>query len=198
MAEVSPAKAAKLAATEVFFANGLLTRERHQRFVDNIDEYARVANIPVEYVYAPMSAVCGGPEVEWVRNFPTAAGKSLAGLAYFGKRPKDLEIRMKTIVGALLRNYVDARFMTVQTVLDDLKHNDPPTCRALVIPNFFIGSDKAGVQRWQMAELYDLLLRRHAAGLKSVVYARSLSELRTEHGDLLADHLESHYVGVSI
>ncbi|MGC1816947.1 MAG: hypothetical protein WA900_04745 [Casimicrobiaceae bacterium] len=48
------------------------------------------------------------------------------------------------------------------------------------------------------ALLYDMLLGRHAAGVKAVLYISSLNDLRTDYGSLLASHIEQNYLGVQI
>ena len=101
---------------------------------------------------------------------------------------------MYALAGALVRNFVRARVITVNSVIDQSQHGRAPEATCLLIPNFFLGkADGGGLPAWQVAILYDVLLARSAQGLQTVVYVSSLDLMKKEYGFNFTRLIQTNY-----
>lgn len=188
---------------EMFDLN-ILSREYHDRLLANVGGFARVANIPVHFVWAKLSDYCTEEDLNWVRRM--RAGKD-TGLVYVGYQkqnkktdvPVTIESRMMAITGALLRNYIDARVMPLQSVLNHLQNETMPSPTVLLIPNFFLSSNDGGkIAPWDISSLLGLLYTRMAQDLKTVLYVSDFKELEKQYGTSFKDHLLAHYKQINL
>lgn len=173
------------------FSSGLLDKDYHERLLADLTKVTQVAGIPAKYVWSKLSAYCGHDELAWVRSIRHVATD---GLAYTGKLSIPVDNKMFAITGAMLRNYIDARVMTVQDVLQKLKDGDMPTPTVLLIPNFCIEKGEGGdIPQWQASSLLGLLYSRAAKEQKTVIYITSKVVLEKQYGSAIASHVEAHY-----
>jgi len=174
------------------YAPGALTVDRHQDLVLEIDVLCRIAGIRKEWVARKMSDVCSAKELEWVSNSPTHARNDIAGLVYVGV--SDVEDRMNAMCGAFLRNFIDARVVTVQQLIEP---SGGPNPTVLLCPNFFLAKGAGGdVAQWESTRLYGLLLQRFNQGRLSVLYVADMDVLGTQYGAVFQKHIERHYTEV--
>jgi hypothetical protein len=179
------------------YATGVLDPEEHDRMVADIAKIARDANIRPEWIWAKIDLHCAAEEIEWVRRFPFHKTEGRAGLCLIGKNPEPgIDDRMAAITGALVRNFVRARLMTVHQVIEAVDGGQPPEISCLLVPNFFVG--KAGLPAWRVALLLDALLHRHLLGLQSVLYVADLATMAKEYGTAVRQHIEAHYALVEV
>ena len=69
-----------------------------------------------------------------------------------------------------------------------------PRPECLFIPNFFMSKAQGGgLQTWQIAALYDLLLQRAQLGLQTVLYVASNKLLANEYGQNFLSLILGHY-----
>lgn len=174
------------------FEIGILNREYHERLLADLNKYAGIAGIPKEFVWAKLSAYCTDKDVEWVRRM--REGKD-HGLVYEGSGfSVPIADKMMAITGACLRNYIDARFMTVQDVLEQLKNGTMRSPTMVLVPNFCMPKDEASsVAPWQAASLLGWLYSRMAHDLKTVLYVGDMATLEKNYGEAMASHLRHHY-----
>jgi hypothetical protein len=167
------------------YASGVLTPEHHERLVADLPAFARDAGIQPRWISMPLADTCGPAEVEYARKFRHhLADGEVQGLCYV-RTSKDVDVapRMAALAGALVRNFVRARVMTVGTVLDAMAHGEPPEATCLLIPNFFLPKSAGGtIASWQVSALFDLLSQRGAAGVQTVIYAANVAALNKEYG----------------
>ena len=108
---------------------------------------------------------------------------------------KSIELRMQAMTALFIRHEIDARMMVLSEVLADTDTAMEP--RVLLIPNFLIvkqgGKSLAG---HQISELHGLLVRRHAAGRMTMLYAKSINDVENEYGVTMRDHIRHNYSGV--
>jgi hypothetical protein len=128
-----------------------------------------------------------------------AAGE-VHGLCYVKKsKAPDVEDRMFALAGAMVRNFVRGRVMTVGTVLDRIASGNTPDASALLIPNFFLSKAQGGgISSWHIASLYDLLVQRAATGNQTIIYASSLTDLANEYGASFGNLVQAHFIKVDI
>ena len=100
---------------------------------------------------------------------------------------------MMGVAGACLRNFVEAKVMTIQELLSDLKAGDPPDVTVLLVPNFFIEKSEGGkIADWHIAELLGVLYARVAKGQQTFLYVSNFDSLRKTYGEPIALHLQNN------
>lgn len=168
----------------------LLDPVRHERLIRDINHIREVANIPLEYLETSMHPLCGVEEVEWVKAFhknrATQAGLLLVGLS-------EGERHALSICGALVRNFVDARVVPLNTLLNAAESDSLPEPTVMVVPNFYQNLFGKALPAWKVSTLYDVLLSRFTAGKPTVLVIDSFESMSGNYGQSLVDHLKSHY-----
>jgi hypothetical protein len=174
------------------FDTGLMSRDVHDRLLVNLERIVRKAGVPVQAVFTRLSEFCEKEtDYEWVRNLRSPED---AGLVYIGKIGVPVDAKMRAIVGACLRNYTDARMMTVQDVIKQCKDDTMPEPTVLLIPNFCVDKNDGGdIASWDVSNLLGLLISRLQAGQKTVLHISSWTALEKQYGSSFKEHLEAHY-----
>jgi hypothetical protein len=172
----------------------MLSQEHHGRIIADIDNIARRANIPKSFLNRSAKEFCKGTELEWLKKFP-ANQRAGNGLVLLGTHEPAPDVKMMAMAAALIRNYVDAKVLTIQTLLDaqqrDLEVPDPTV---MFVPNLFVRQGGQGLPAWKMQIVYDVLLSRFTNGRLSAVYVEDMAALGSTYGHLLVQHLESNYL----
>lgn len=178
------------------YYQGPLMSSLHYRLVLDIERIAQKAGILPKFICTSMTKWCGDEEREWVRTLKANTSEGIAGLAYLGD-VSDLESRMMAIAGACIRNYINARLMTLQDVVAMISDGDYPDCQVLLIPNFSLKKDEGGsVPAWQVAPLLGLIMNRYSKGKQTVVYIQHLPSMRAMYGKIMLDHITEHYTNL--
>lgn len=171
----------------------MLTAEHHDRLIKNLDAICHTANVPKSFLNKSAKEFCIGGELDWLTHFPINQREG-RGLVLLGKHTPPPDIKMMAMAAALLRNYIDARVVTVQTLLEAYEsHNEVPDPTVLLIPNLYVRQGGKGLPSWKMQMIYDLLLSRFTAGKVTVVYVEDMKALAAEYGSLIVQHLEASY-----
>lgn len=180
-----------------YYDKGLLDPAVHRKLVENMDRICAQARIPAMYVHTcPLSKFCDEADIHWVREFHKWTDRNIAGMAYSGAITR-VEDRMLSIAGALVRNYIDAKVMTVQEAINTTKDDEAPMCSALLIPNFYLPRDAGGrIPEWQVSILSGLLMTRFSRGLQTVVYVADHDKMIRDYGEMTASHIANHYYRV--
>ena len=83
---------------------------------------SRMAGIQPEWIATKMEGRCSEAEIDWVRYFRHHASAHDAGLIFIGAPKKDpIEDRMALLAGALTRNFIFAKVMTVNHVIEEYR-----------------------------------------------------------------------------
>lgn len=176
------------------FDSGLLDIEHHERLLADLNKVSDIAGIPPRFVWSRLSEYCKGEDYKWLASMRTAETN---GMVYVGKTERPIEDTMMAITGACLRNYIDARVMSVQEVIQRLKENEMPSPTVLLIPNFCLDKDGGGnLPAWQVSSLLGLLYTRLSRNLKTILYVGSMAAMHTSYGDAFTAHIEAHYLRV--
>lgn len=171
----------------------MLSQQYHSRILADIDNICRRANVPKKMLDQSAKEYCSGTELQWLTRFPFYQRKN-QGLVLLGKHTPGPDIKMMAMASALLRNYVDARLLTVQGLLQDYENGGvAPDPTVLFVPNLFVRQGGKGLPSWKMQLVYDLLLSRFTSGRISVLYVEDLGAMAAEYGQLFAQHLEANY-----
>jgi hypothetical protein len=168
----------------------VLDSQEHARLMSDIDHIAQVAGVQVKYIHQSMKDVCGETEIKWVKNYHKNRVLGIPGLVLEGVANPDSVCQ--SITGALLRNFIDARVIPLNQLLDLQASNDLPTPSVLLIPNLFVkmaDSTKSGIPAWKMQTIYDILLGRAVRNMPTVVYIQDRDEFQKAYGVPFNDFL---------
>jgi hypothetical protein len=181
-------------AAAKFYEPGILQPEVHWRLVADLPGIARTANIPPQYVYKhSMKGTCSQAEVNWVRTFKTLVDKDIAGLALHGQH--HTYERMLTIAGALIRNFIDARVMTLQSVIDQLKGGLAIEGTVVLIPNFHVSPEKGGQLHPRFVGLLlDWMYQRYGEQKQTIIGIEGIEQIREDYGDDVCQLIAEHYM----
>ena len=171
--------------------SSVLDRKVHARLMADSVNVCSVAGVQIRYLHESMSQHCGPVELDWVRRFRLYESSGVPGLLLCGSPNPDQ--RCQAIGAALVRNYIDARVMPLNTVLETVeKGGDMTQPHVLLIPNLYVSARGVALPAWKVQILYDVLLSRAVQSRSSVVYIESLEGLVTAYGKPLADHLNTY------
>jgi hypothetical protein len=173
----------------------ILHKEYHARLLQDIEHFADVANVPVSMIHEPLSGYCTEAEVKWVTDIMLHRDKNIAGLCLTGidvKHP--VETKMMAIGAALLRNYIDARVVTMTTLLEEHKAGEVESPTVLLIPNFYMEySGGKPSTNWQVSILQDILLRRMVERKITIIYVQSIAGLKKNFGEGIGVFIEANW-----
>lgn len=174
------------------FKSKLLDRDFHERLIADLPAIAAKAGVNQSAIVSRLSQACTPDEVDWVRNLRNPVD---VGLIFMGtKFDVPVDVKMTAITAVCLRNYTDARMMTVQDVVKRLKDDTMPAPTVLLIPNFCLDKANGGdMPTWEVTNLMGLLLSRSSKGLKTVLHASSMAVLQKQYGDSFKALLEVKY-----
>jgi len=158
---------------------------RHDRILADLEGICVRTGIHESFILSGMSRWCGEEEIGWVVGLKHAlAFGEKTGLAYQGviQRVSD---RMQAIGGACIRNFVEARMVTIEDLVD-YNHTD---VSVLLIPDFYTGD----IPTWKRTKLYSMLLGRHMARQATVIYVSNGEKMKLEYGDTLWQHVSEAF-----
>lgn len=190
-----------LALKEAPWTTGVLHKDVHGRLVAEIDSVARDASIVPEFIWKPLVESCGETEIAYIKRFKFHRQDRRGGLAYVGRNPSlDLTDRMSAMAGALLRNFIRARVLTVEELLDSLEKDGVPNHACLAIPNFYIEKALGGgkMAEWRVGLLFDFLLQRRKLGLQTLIYVSDLNAMGGEWGPAFQRYVKDHFISVPV
>lgn len=175
----------------------ILDPVRHDRLIANLDNYCETANVQRRFVEHSMKdfVPADADEVEWVTHFNHYRTEGTAGLLFVGQFDNPtVDVRMMAIAGALLRNYLDARIVPLNTLLEIADSGGEVDATILLIPNLFIvGAAGKTLPAWKMQGLYDILMKRMTTGKPTVAYVENMADLTVQYGVAMATHLKTHF-----
>lgn len=170
-------------------ANFVLDPVRHLRLIADLDHIAAVAGINPHYVRTSMVPYCDSTEVDYVVNFRLYR-ENHSGLLICGK--DDTEERCFAICGALVRNFIDARVMTLTTLLDAAEAHATPDPTVLIVPNFYMCTYGKTLPAWKVATIYDILLSRAAENRPTILGMDNYQTMKQSYGQSITNHLKKY------
>jgi hypothetical protein len=174
----------------------ILDPQRHERLIKNIHSFSEDAGIPISLIQNSSATYCTEDEITWLRQYKHHAqehdGLMLLGLG-------DPSMEMMAMAGALVRNFIRARFITMTTFLDNDADPDMVEISCLFVANFFNHEAKSEtISQWKLPMVYDLLIRRAAKGKQTVVHVTDYNKMRVAYGAAIANHLLARYPAVQV
>ena len=167
----------------------ILDDDKHRMLIADMSNVCQQSGVPPKYIHTSMRNYCNDAECTWVAKYHSLNQTGKCGLLLVGQ---NIETRCLAISGALIRNYLDARVVTLQTVIDD---GVDPTI--LVIPNFYISAiDTKPHPSWKVDQVYSILLERMSTGQQTILGVTSMNDLKMVYGDNVFNHLTKNYITV--
>jgi hypothetical protein len=132
--------------------------------------------------------------VEWIKNIMLHKEGGKAGLCLTGDSKIPATTRMMAMAAALLRNYIDARVVTLVSLLEEHAAGEVESPTVLLIPNLYIkyAGGKPNTN-WQLQIIQDLLMRRMVEGKTTIIYVESMTHLREDFGASIVNFIEAHW-----
>lgn len=170
----------------------VLTQEHHARLIADLPNICSIAGVQPKYMHQSMMDYCTKAEVDWVRHFHQNREAGNSGMLLEGvERP---DVRCQAIAAALVRNFIDAQVIPLNTLLELHRTGNTPMPTVLLIPNLFVQSYGKTLPAHQVQAVYDMLLTRSVNSKMSVVYVENLKALGAAYGTPFMDFLSSFHL----
>jgi len=180
-----------IALEDQAYDSKVLDPKIHGQLVKEIESVARRANIPVQMVWTSMKDVCSQAEIDYVRELRKKSAQGSLGLIYVGSQKDEQPVinRMSLVAAACVRNYINAKVMTLVDVIKQTQDGSMPTPTVLLIPNFYTMAN-VKTPAWRLALLLDMLYSRQQEVLQTFLYVYDMDKLENEFGSTFAEHLK--------
>ena len=126
-------------------------------------------------------------QLAWLKDF-----KNSTSLCLVGDSICSPEIQCSALAAALIRNYIDAKVTTLQSILKE----DAVDANVLFIPNLYRSSEGKVLAEWQCSILYDFLSSRFMSGKKTVIHVDNIDAMAKAYGKSFARHIKEVYTVV--
>jgi hypothetical protein len=185
----------KYLTAEEIYKKGCLKPDKHGPLVERLDTYAHVAGLAGgnrRFLWEPLKDF-SQLELEVLRDSHRLSEKGMFGLLYVGNSSGVAVNRLMAITGCFVRNFVDARYMTVETALKIYAEEKTIPGKVTCIPNLFVSGCSLG---WQKGMVYDFLLHHMSQGKLLFAYVQDLKGAGSEYGQSAFDHLSTRFFKV--
>lgn len=175
---------------DVLTAEGVIKEDKHGRLIPDIEHYARGAGIHPQFIYRKAANWCSESELDWLRGLPTMEHTMMGG--YYTGYPAgtSIDVRMMAMAGALVRNFIPAKVVTVDEVLEGVKGD------VWFLPDFFL--EGAALPGWKAQELLQRLHKHFAAMNRAVLYVESMSKMKGAYGAAIHRFVEQHFEQIKV
>jgi len=181
---------------EEAFKSNVLHKDIHMSLVKNLDKISLATGVPKKFIWSEDdNQVCSRKEWKYIIQCRKYRFEGSAGLVITNNSTQlhSPEAKMMLMAGKLIRNFIDARLVIVQDLLDEMKDGDKDESDVLLIPNFFIPKKGITVPDWQINNLQGLLIKRLCSSNLTILYVEDMEQLKLAYGKAMYDHLNSHY-----
>lgn len=163
-------------------ARKLIEEEEHQPLLDDLQHFVERAGITTETFFTPLDVTgCPADVIDYVEKYRRMPYTGTFGLAFIGS-PAHVPSYMAGMVGAYLRNFIDATLCTLDTAIRDNVRNRS----VLAIPDFYLMDPN----QWKRDKMLTLLVERETKRLQTIVC------ISTGEPGVVFDALLSCYVRV--
>lgn len=196
VAEHSENEVAHMVSFGSYYEPDILSYEKHWRMVQNISFYAENAGIPEYFIYNSAIDILSPNEKAYLSGFNAQNGEGVSGAYYEGSG--DFIDKMYSMIGLLTRNFIDAKFLTLQDLIKALASGKPPKNKLVCIPNFALDKDQGGnVAPWELAKVLGWVLDAHSQGRQVIIYVDDLNYINQQFGSVLRNHIDNHFIEFS-
>ena len=176
-----------------YYATGILNYQKHWRMVSNIGMYAEQSGIPEYFIYHTSEGILLPKDVEYLEKFSSHFINGISGAVIESNH--NFMDRMYSMVGVLIRNFIDARFITLQDLIKEIKSGNLPKSKLICIPKFALDKSEGGnVATWEMSNVLSWMLNSHSQGRQVVIYVETLDYINQQYGGVLRTHIDNHFL----
>lgn len=143
---------------------GRLDPVRHADLAAHIEDYARTYGVTPADVSGHAYALTED-EVAYLRGFRRAQADGTSGIIYVGAHHPPVLARARSIVGALARNFIDARLIVREELVSELFAGGRIAYDLVAVPDLHYDGAPLSTKR----ALSSWLMGRAARGLQTVV-----------------------------
>lgn len=201
----------KAQAFEYGKQGGVLQLGYHEQLWDDLDRLAMTAGlvgVSRKYVWETCRGRLDAEEIERGAKLNSLLREGQSGVLYTGTVSRVAD-RFMSLTGSFLRNYVNARFMTLAQALDEHRRTGTVEATILLIPDFHVPavSDLGvkGVQKtssgpstskaqWVTETIAGMLLERISTGRYTYLYSEDPERLDRDYGPYIRKLIEENYV----
>ena len=171
---------------------GVLSPTSDYQLVMGIEHFSQTAGIPPHYVYRSIVDFAENGVTDWMRDYFSHKDNGIFGCCLVGDQ--DVLMKMSAMIGCAIRNYIDARLMTLQEVIDFRKNGSRIGFELVAVPNFFVSKSEGGdVPKWQSSQLLSWLYERYAEGVMTILYVSSMPTLKNSYGTAFERFITDNY-----
>jgi hypothetical protein len=160
---------------------------RHARIIQDLQNVCMTAGIQSKYLHESMTKTCEADEVDWVRNFHKDRADGLPGLVL--SKITHPDAHCQAIAAALVRNFIDARVVPINTLMASREEGLTPT--VLLIPNLLVVTAGKSSPPWVVQAMFDLLLQRSVQNKPTVACVDSFADVLQIYGVPFSDFLST-------
>lgn len=176
-----------------YYKSGVLHYDIHNRMVMNLEFYAVESGIPMHYLYSKCKHLLLPCDLAYLASWRDFQDKEIVG-AFFTKQSEKYIERMYAIVAIMLRNLIDAKFITIQALVSSLKNNQAINSKVVCIPNFCLTKKKGGdVASWELSSIVGWLLERQSRGQQTIIYVDNPKLIEEQYG-VVVSNMCSNYM----
>ncbi len=162
----------------------ILDKEYHAKLIANLAKISYESNVPVTFITQSAKDYCTQVQLDWLKDY-----KNKTNLCLVGDSTSTPETQCAALAAALIRNYIDAKMVTLQSILKD----EVLDANVLFVPNFYRTSDSKALAEWQCSLLYDFLSCRFMAGKRTVLHIDNLDAMAKAYGKSFTRHIKEVY-----
>lgn len=182
------------------YGSGVLKPSRHAALVEKIDYHAGRANIPVDCVWTSLRMEPGvtQAEIDYVLGIRRHHEDGVHGLVYVGPGTNRDPIRMmELVVGAMLRNAIQARLLDISQVLYPSSETDDPMCHVLAIAGPYPAA-RSFLTTETGSQLTGVLGLRRMRRHQTIVHVSDFAAMESAYGPSLGAFIQKHYQRVDL
>lgn len=174
-----------------FTMSPVCNASKHEPLIANLDMVLENSGVTLDALCTSASKVCTKAEIDFLVGYHQH-GK---GLIYYGE-VEHVYKRMEAITAALVRNFIDARLMTVHDMIE-LYSEGLLDAQVLVIPDFFtkLCENKTHDEFLrQKLNAYSFLIKMRQQGIRAIIHAHDMGLFVERHGgQLLTDLIRDQF-----
>jgi len=166
---------------------GKLVPGVHARLVEELERVAHEAGITIQDITGKQYNLTE-TERAYLQKFRTAGETGSLGLIYVGSHDPEVVLRGRSICGALLRNFIPAKFIPREELIEALfSSKRVPDANCVVVPDFHYGDAPVATKR----ALSSWLIGRTSRGKQTVLgvpHKKVLKEVFGAEANMYLNH----------
>ena len=162
----------------------------HDRLIQNLEGFARDANITPFWIGEPAQDHLPDTVLEWLRGIRNPQSHDLL---LDNSSKLDGQVVCSAMAGALLRNYIGVKVMSLSDFIMTVEKHSPASETCVLIPNFHTKGDSASLAPWRRGLLLDGLVKRQLAGHRTVLITNDAKAAGVDYGPGIRALLENSY-----